>query len=233
MREEKSAGTPEADMVDNPRNRVKRGWVGTYLTVAVIVVVIISGWLGLVYFLGTLNPVMVVEGDSMLPTLTSGDLVVVRGTSIEKLVEGYQRGERSIIVFYSPAHGKHIVHRIQAVVYDENGQFLGFRTKGDNNYMADIGMVNSSNLVGMVVYHIPYVGMVITFLRTTTGIFIVGIIIVLLALWSAVEEKGKRPRTSSPNGQIPGFSTPRADGLAEGKYTGNCSFAVLLLFQKH
>jgi len=197
---------PETAVMKNSEKRVKRGWVSVCITVGLVVAIVGGTWVGLVYSLGTYNPIMVVQGNSMIPTLNNGDLVIVKGVSASQLIDNYHQGDRDIIVFYSSQYGKYTVHRVNDTLYDKTGEFVGFITKGDNNYMADPGVVKSDSLVGKVISHIPYLGLIISFVRSVTGIFLVSLAIVVLAIWSFVEEINKRAKdkeAKSVNSQSP------------------------------
>ncbi len=103
------------------------------------------------FALHTHYPIVSVVSCSMVPTLNRGDLLIVKGVTFNDIVAGRQNG--TIIVYKSPVDGRLIVHR----VYEKfpNGTL---RTWGDNNPVPDPWLVSMKNVVGKVVYRIPYLG---------------------------------------------------------------------------
>lgn len=165
------------------------------ITMGLVVALLLGGWFGLVQAMGTPNPVMVVEGRSMLPTLRNGDLVIVKNVAPAQLVEEFKaEDELPIIVFYSQPDGKYIVHRIVELEYSQDGAFIGFKTKGDHNVVPDRGVVDPDAVVGKVVGYIPSVGLAVIFLRSPPGITLTVLLMVILAFWSLLEGKGKRAK---------------------------------------
>ncbi len=123
------------------------------------------------------SPLMVVSSGSMIPTLNVGDIIIVRGVDPHIVTVG------TIIIFHSPYEwDMPIVHRVIAVLND--GGQLFFETKGDNNQVQDGWKVPASNLIGIYVLKIPYIGLVSLELRGPLG---VTLIILLVALIIAVE----------------------------------------------
>lgn len=105
----------------------------------------------------------VVLSDSMEPTFTSGDAVLVAETAPEDIAAGdvvtYRR---------SGASSTLVTHRVVEVV-DEAGE-RWFRTKGDANEEADGDLVASSDVVGVQTLTIPYLGHVVLFARSSLGV---------------------------------------------------------------
>ncbi|MCX8176012.1 MAG: signal peptidase I [Candidatus Bathyarchaeota archaeon] len=159
------------------------------IIVAILVLAYIGAWFSLCYILKTSNPIVVVEGSSMYPNLKTGDLVFLKGTSKEELVEDFKMGVKSIIVYSLPT-GKNIIHRVYSVVYDdENKNVVGFLTKGDNNPYVDGIIVTEEMIIGKVVFGpVPYIGFLVLFLRSPPG-FILIIILATLLVVSLIIEK--------------------------------------------
>lgn len=157
---------------------------------------IVAFWFGLRTYLRTEYPLLAVASGSMVPTLNVGDLIVVQGgLNPEDIVAAYGTGD--IIVFHSPRdHEELIVHR--AVDKFENEGVWYFKTKGDHNSNVDPwpkGGVPEDDVVGKVVWSIPYLGHIPLFIRTPTGMLVIVILIIVLILLefvipSAKEEKG-------------------------------------------
>ena len=137
--------------------------------VGVLVIVVFIAWK-----LMSSTPLIVVEGISMLPTLYTGDIVVVYKPSPEEIKTG------DIIVYKSPIHNKLVIHRVIKIVKCETGYC--YITKGDNNLRADneIGLqprhgIDYEHIVGVVLgirvgnmtspIRIPYLGLLTILFR--------------------------------------------------------------------
>ncbi len=103
------------------------------------------------FALHTSDPIVSVVSCSMLPTLDRGDLLVVKGVTFEEIVAGRKNG--TIIVYRHPVDGRLIVHRVYEKLPDGT-----LRTWGDNNPVPDPWVVPIENVVGKVMYRIPYLG---------------------------------------------------------------------------
>ncbi len=138
-------------------------------TVGTLFVIVLAAWK-----LMSSTPLIVVEGVSMLPTLYTGDIVVVYKPSPEEIKTG------DIVVYKSPIHNKLVIHRIIKIVKCESGYC--FITKGDNNLRADneIGLqpsygIDYEHIVGVVLgirvgdatapIRIPYLGLLTILFR--------------------------------------------------------------------
>jgi len=110
---------------------------------------------------------MTVQSDSMLPTMKTGDLIIVKETDLYSLKEG------DVITFYSIVEGRRILvtHRI-VKVNDEAGN-RSFVTRGDNNPVDDETPAYASDIVGKWTgMRIKGGGKVLDFLQTKKGFFI-------------------------------------------------------------
>lgn len=96
---------------------------------------------------------------SMSPTITKGDLVIVKKMKPSE----YKIGD--IISFSSNRFELNgvITHRIESI---ENGQFI---TKGDNNANPDIKHVIPIQIKGSVIAIIPYLGFLTSSVNTMIG----------------------------------------------------------------
>ena len=116
----------------------------------------------------------VVLSGSMEPEFSKGDLIIVK--------EDTQYAERDIVVFQSI--DSLIVHRIIEI----DGETV--TTQGDANDTAD-EPINVSLIKGKVLFHIPYVGNVVSFLKTP-----VGTVLVLIAAIALVEIPRRREKAA-------------------------------------
>ena len=104
---------------------------------------------------------VIVAGDSMLPGLHSGDLVVAMGQ------QAYGVGD--VIVYAIPAGepgaGSQVIHRIIG-----GDQTAGFITQGDNRDTADPWRPRPNDVVGKLALSAPTVGRALAFARSPLGL---------------------------------------------------------------
>ncbi len=144
----------------------------TLFVIAIIVGVTLGGYGIFTVAMNTSNPLVVVESDSMIPTLYRGHLLVLQSRVPDQIKVG------NIIVFDAIYHTKPIVHRI--VEIEIVGDEFHYFTRGDNNSLRDPGYRVHEDIRGVVVLAIPYLGQVTLFLHEPYGLAIV--IILFLAL---------------------------------------------------
>jgi len=153
----------------------------TVFVIAIIVGVTLGGYGVFTVAMGTSSPLVVVESESMLPTLEVGHLLVLQARGPEQINVG------DIIVFNAHYHTKPIVHRI-IEIQNVTGE-LHYITKGDNNALSDPSYRVYEDIIGVVVLAIPYLGHVTLFLHEPYGLAIV--ILLFLALLILPEFIGK------------------------------------------
>jgi len=125
-----------------------------------------------VYFwpsaLGGTAGFLIVQGNSMLPTILPGSLVVI------KQAESYYIDD--IVAYEEGAdfRNKVVVHRILDITED------GFLIKGDNNPKKDLGFPTQDQILGKVVFSTPYVGDAIGLLRNPIVLIITAGIIAVI-----------------------------------------------------
>jgi len=162
----------------------------TKLIILAVLVVSISygGWAALRFTLATEHPVLVVVSGSMVPTLNVGDIILIKGTPVEKTDVG------TIIVFHSPReYDTLVVHR---VVQKINGsETVYFKTKGDFNRYTDDWTVPEDYVVGTFSARIPYIGIVVMRLREPAGTALIVFLIILLISYEAYSAKTKKKET--------------------------------------
>lgn len=119
----------------------------------------------------------VVVSSSMQPTIPPGAAIIVNNVSARAIDVG------DIITFRERTGGDvvYVTHRVVDIV--ERSGTVHFRTQGDANAQPDAGLVSPDELVGRVVFTIPYLGHVIALVQSTVGlILLVGVPITLLIL---------------------------------------------------
>jgi len=153
------------------------------LVIAVIAVYIFFTY-GLKIILGTEIPLAVVESKSMEPTLNVGDIIISKGIDPNDLKVG------DIIIFQLSNSNTFIVHRIVEIIKDENGLLI--KTKGDNNPIEDPWIVRPSQIKGIVIFKIPYLGYISLVLQKTPQLYFA--LIILLIILMIIPQTKKKNR---------------------------------------
>lgn len=99
---------------------------------------------------------LVVRTGSMEPTIPAGSVVVIKPVDPNKL-------QRDEIICFKRSELQLITHRIIDIT-DE-----GFRTKGDANKVPDNSIVEKKDIIGKVIFTIPYLGYLNYFVNTPLG----------------------------------------------------------------
>ncbi len=117
-------------------------------------------------------PISIVNGNSMVPTFNNGDIVVFAGLNQARIHNG------SIIVFTPTGFGVGlldsivppvVVHRVVSIIIQNDGTVL-YRTKGDNNRLADPSLIGQGQVLGIVQASFPKVGLLLSFLKSPQGL---------------------------------------------------------------
>ncbi len=123
------------------------------------------------------NPIHLVMGNSMAPTINSNDGVII------KPLDGGKAEPGMVVVFPDPLHeSQYIVHRI--IDIKTLGEETYVVTKGDNNPEADPFLTLVEELEGEVILRIPDAGVYLDFIYTRYGYFTTVILpVAVLALY--------------------------------------------------
>lgn len=122
----------------------------------------------------------VVQSGSMEPTVKTGSLVIVQPEN--------QYKKNDIITFKSRPDadirnpGLLITHRIVDIKEDKGEVF--FTTKGDANNAPDMESRPAGNVLGKVVFSIPYLGYPVGFAKTQTGFILLIVIPATIIVYS-------------------------------------------------
>jgi signal peptidase I len=114
------------------------------------------------------------NSDSMKPTISAGDVVLIQRTSLSDMRAG------DIVTAYVPDKQKLITHRITQINTD-NGKFA-VTTKGDANTGTEEWSASKNATVGKYVLKIAYIGYVVAYLKTIPGVITVMCIVAALLL---------------------------------------------------
>lgn len=120
----------------------------------------------------------VVSG-SMEPEIPVGSLIYV------KSIDPTEIAENDIIAFYS--NDVIICHRVVSNNYFEKT----FTTKGDANDDTDLLNRSYDDFIGIVRYHIPFLGIIGSYIDSPSGKLLIGEVIVIAAMLHVVSSKIK------------------------------------------
>ncbi len=183
----------------------KRSLIGRLNMSLIALLLLGMGYLGLMLFLGTSSPFLLVRGTSMEPTLHAGDLLLTRSVPVGEINAG------DIISFRVPDDAQerlkmpaNAVHRVMGID-GEKGQLV-LVTKGDNSDV-DPFKVQSGAVHGVVVKNLGPVGRPILLLTNLLAnramLLLVGlpiltfVLIVLASLWMAPNKSPEHPLPGS------------------------------------
>jgi len=122
----------------------------------------------------------VVQSGSMQPAIKAGSVVLV-GPQKE-----YKKDDVITFLFNPKANLKDVkstvTHRIAEVHSDEDQ--ISFTTKGDANDSPDREKISEGQVLGQVLFSIPYLGHVVAFTKTQTGFIVLIVIPATLIIYS-------------------------------------------------
>jgi len=139
---------------------------------------------------------------SMEPTYPTGSLIYV------KAVDANQLRVNDVITF-SLSPNVIATHRIVEVVPDENNpSIVRFRTKGDANNEVDSSLVSAGNIVGKVMFAVPRLGYVASYIQQPPGLYVAILICALMVgfvFYTDSLESGKKKTQENRSGvDVPG-----------------------------
>ena len=107
--------------------------------------------------------VYTVLSGSMEPELPVGAIVYVREVDPGTL-------ELRDVITFRLSEETTVTHRIIDIIHDENNpQHVRYRTKGDSNDVEDGTLLEPEDIIGKVIFKIPYMGYLAMFLGTKQG----------------------------------------------------------------
>ena len=120
---------------------------------------------------------LVVQSGSMEPRIPVGSLAVA------DMHCGYGSIEKGDIIIFQAGEGR-VMHRVYAVTEE------GLETKGDANEVTDGITTTRENLVGRVVFHVPYLGSMADGIRRVFPVA-GAVLVYLLFSWMCGGDRGK------------------------------------------
>jgi signal peptidase len=115
----------------------------------------------------------------MEPAIPTGSILVSRTVASDSIIVG------DIITFSGSGRDRFITHRVTAI---DRTNGIVFTTKGDANNAEDPYPVPAENVVGKVLVHIPFLGFILSFVKTPLGILLMLVIPGLLIIGLELRE---------------------------------------------
>ena len=144
------------------------------------------------------------------PIIQPGDVVIVDGANPANIEE------QDIITFTTGAD-EPVTHRVVNVT-QQDGQ-VAFRTKGDANEDADQQLIGPDQVIGEVIFVIPFVGHVVNFANTTQGFVLLVLLpiglLVLSEIWNLLMADGESAAADAEPDRSPPMGT--ADPAVESE----------------
>ncbi|MHC1611419.1 MAG: signal peptidase I [Candidatus Methanospirareceae archaeon] len=141
--------------------------------------------------------IAIVASDSMEPALKIGDIAFIHEEDPETIKEG------DIVAFHVPLkyqneynYPPRVIHRVTEIKEIRGVTYI--ETKGDNSDKEDIFRTPLQNVVGVYSgFKIPFLGLLILFLRTPPGITYAGIVVLTLIFLEYVSYQTRREKERS------------------------------------
>ena len=158
----------------------------------------------------------IVTSGSMSPTIETGDVIVTQDISPGEIETG------DVVTFHdgSSADSGYVTHRVVDIV-DEDGERY-FELQGDANDNPDEGLVPAEYAQGDLHWHIPYLGYLLLFARSSLGLLVLvigpGLALVASGSWQLLRELGVVGTDSVPEleaAEEPPALEPAEDGALE------------------
>lgn len=121
---------------------------------------------------------------SMEPTLNVNDVVVVQKIRPFELQKG------DIITFEQD--GRIISHRIVDITKEKG--IIKFKTKGDNNQIPDLDLIEEGQVYGKVLFKIEKIGEAISYIQNARGFINIAIFIIIIFILVSLRDKHKNNR---------------------------------------
>ena len=152
-------------MSDNSKSKLIKNII-SYIVIAIVFIFMVISILSNLGLLG--YKFYDVLTGSMSPTINSGSLIIVKEIDDKEVKEG------DVITFKGTSTSNLTTHRVVEVIEKNNS--IKFQTKGDANDVLDPMLIDGNLLVGKVVFDIPYMGKVMSFINQYRVVIVVLII---------------------------------------------------------
>lgn len=165
-----------------------------YLCLAFLVFLI------LIFFVSTLPvpgnyKIFAVLSGSMEPSIKMGSIVAVNPEKDHKIGDVITFGEISKTKVP-------VTHRITEIEIIQGQAY--YTTKGDANAVADSKKISKTEVIGKVVFKVPYLGYFVNFLKTPAGFVLIIVLPAVLIIADEIKKirrglKQKRPEPPGPH----------------------------------
>ena len=143
----------------------------------------------------------VIISPSMVPNINVYDAVITARVPQNRI------GMYDIITFLSKeidTHGVPITHRVVGILKMEDGE-RAYRTKGDNNNKEDKAIILQSEVIGKVLFRIPMLGYVRTFVTSKIG-FLISVVLpiitsLFLEIWRLIHRRKEKLKEKQQQNQ--------------------------------
>lgn len=152
-------------MSDNSKSKLIKNII-SYIVIAIVFIFMVISILSNLGLLG--YKFYDVLTGSMSPTINPGSLIIVKEIDDSEVKEG------DVITFKGTSTSNLTTHRVVEVIEKNNN--IKFQTKGDANDVLDPMLVDEGLLVGKVVFNVPYMGNVMSFINQYRVIIVILII---------------------------------------------------------
>ncbi|AQM59011.1 signal peptidase I [Clostridium baratii] len=152
-------------MSDNSKSKLIKNII-SYIVIAIVFIFMVISILSNLGLLG--YKFYDVLTGSMSPTINPGSLIIVKEIDNSEVKAG------DIITFKGTSTSNLTTHRVVEVIEKDNN--IKFQTKGDANDVLDPMLVDGNLLVGKVVFNVPYMGKVMSFINQYRVIIVILII---------------------------------------------------------
>jgi len=187
----------------------KNGLFRSSFLIAIVVLSVLAFREALIFTLKTEYPLQTPVSGSMVPTLNVGDLLIVQGVPDASNVYAHP-GDGDIIVFRDPYNPNDlIVHR--AIDKLQIGGTWCFTTKGDANPSPDPWRVPESDVVGKVVWHIPYLGYIKIYMGTPIGMLLSIVLLLAILILDSLNATRKENKQQTVEEKVKG--EPKTDAM--------------------
>lgn len=123
--------------------------------------------------------ILTVQSGSMEPSISMGSIVIIKPTKEYKINE--------IITIKDPADKTiSVTHRIVDIINTDNT--ISFVTKGDANESIDSETRKFENILGKVIIHMPYLGYIISFIKSGPGLLLTIVVPSVFIIFSEINK---------------------------------------------
>ena len=135
--------------------------------------------------------------NSMEPTIPTYSLVCVKNFKENEVIE---LDPQQIITFHANRFGEDIIitHRFNKTEVNEDGTII-YRTNAEGKENLDMYETKRDNLIGTYIFHIPYIGKIVLFLKSKFGFILYGELITIFLINNLIKTLWDEKLDALPN----------------------------------